>query len=128
MHHSYRENGARKSVIQAGGCCHSDLNGLLGFTKASAKWYMGCGRFLEEKTCKDCSQPVWEMLARQSSDMMVFYCDQGIKGYDALDDDPMKEALTCDLVLCVDCEGVRRVTFEKETTGCSGRRLRQRNV
>ena len=51
---------------------------------------------------------------------MVFYCDEGIKGFHAPEEDPMKGELTCDLVLCPQCEAKRRVRFEKEGRG-SGR-------
>jgi hypothetical protein len=40
---------------------------------------------------------------------VVYYCHEGIKGFDATDDDPMKSALTCDLILCPKCEAKRRI-------------------
>ena len=44
---------------------------------------------------------------------VVFYCDEGIKGFSAPDDNPMKEELTCDLILCPQWEAKRRITFDK---------------
>jgi hypothetical protein len=53
----------------------------------------------------------------QSHKAVVFYCDEGIKGFDAPSNDPMKEELTCNLVLCSPCMVIRRVSFEKEKAG-----------
>jgi hypothetical protein len=44
---------------------------------------------------------------------VVYYCDEGIKGFDAPDDDPMKSALACDLILCPKCEAKRRIEYNK---------------
>ncbi len=62
------------------------------------------------------------MVTKTSSRARLFYCDQGIKGFDAPDDDPMKEELTCDLVLCPPCEGKRRINYDKVNTGRGGQR------
>ena len=62
------------------------------------------------------------MVTKTSSRAMLFYCDQGIKGFDAPDDDPMKEELTCDLVLCPPCEGKQRINYDKVNTGRGGQR------
>jgi hypothetical protein len=109
-------------TVQLGGCLHCDLNGLLSFTKSNAKWYMEPNRFLANMYCKDCHMSVANMVTKTSSRAMLFYCDQGIKGFDAPDDDPMKEELTCDLVLCPPCEGKRRINYDKVNTGRGGRR------
>jgi hypothetical protein len=47
---------------------------------------------------------------------VVYYCDEGIKGFDAPDDDPMKSALTCDLILCPKCE-YNKVNSERQSGG-----------
>jgi hypothetical protein len=44
---------------------------------------------------------------------VVCYCDECIEGFDAPDDDPMKSALTCDLILCPKCEAKRRIEYNK---------------
>jgi hypothetical protein len=44
---------------------------------------------------------------------VVYYCDEGIKGFNAPDDDPMKSALTCDLILCPKCEAKQRIEYNK---------------
>ncbi len=70
----------------------------------------------------DCKIAVTEMSSngpRQKA--VVFYCDQGIKGFGAPQDDPMKEELTCDLVLCPQCEAKRQMTFEREDSARLGR-------
>jgi hypothetical protein len=60
---------------------------------------------------------------------VVFYCDQGIKGFDAPEDDPMKLELVCSLVLCAQCEALRRISFESANIGCGGgRRNRSRQL
>jgi hypothetical protein len=109
--------------VKPGGCLHCDLSELLSFTKSGAKWYMVPNRFLAGKDCTDCNTPVEQIVPKAPSTTMIFYCDQGIKGFDAPDDDPMKTALTCDLVLCPQCESNRRIKFDTEnTSGHGGRR------
>ena len=109
--------------VKPGGCLHCDLSELLSFTKSSAKWYMVPNRFLAGRHCTDCHTPVELIVPKKPSTTMVFYCDQGIKGFDAPDDDPMKTALTCNLVLCPQCESNRRIKFDTEnTSGRGGRR------
>jgi hypothetical protein len=72
-----------------------------------AKWHMDSGRYLVVgKNCKDCQMPVVQMVPKPPSTAMLFHCDRGIKGFDAPDDAPMKEELTCDLVLCPQYKGV----------------------
>jgi hypothetical protein len=44
---------------------------------------------------------------------VVYYCDEGINGFDAPEDDPMKSALNCDLILCPKCEAKRRIEYNK---------------
>jgi hypothetical protein len=108
--------------VKAGGCRHCDLGELLSFTKAEAKWYMQPNRYLAGKHCKDCQKPVVDMEPKPRSKTLLFYCDQGIKGFDAPENDPMKAVLTCDLVLCQQCTDVRRIEVEKENTKRGGRR------
>jgi hypothetical protein len=68
-------------------------------------YHMRPNKFLEDHSCLDCKTVVTEMSStgpRQKA--VVFYCDEGIKGFGAPQDDPMKDELTCDLLLCL---GVR---------------------
>jgi hypothetical protein len=113
--------------VKPGGCLHCDLSELLSFTKSGAKWYMVPNRFLAGRHCTDCHTPVEQIVPKKPSTTMVFYCDQGIKGFDAPDDDPMKTALTCNLVLCPQCESNCRIKFYTEnTSGRGGRRQSRR--
>jgi hypothetical protein len=48
-------------------------------------------------------------------------CDEGLKGFNAPANDPMKAALVCDLVLCSPCEALRRITFEAKNESHGGR-------
>ena len=104
------------------GCRHGDLEALKSFTRADAAYYIRPNRFLEAVDCLDCAKSVVQMLmGAQGQKAVVFYCDEGIKGFDAPSDDPMKEELTCDLVLCPPGEAIRRISFEKENAGRGGR-------
>jgi hypothetical protein len=79
-------------------------------------------RFMETIGCLDCAVSVVNMLLGvQSHKAVVFYCDEGIKGFDAPSDDPMKEELTCNLVLCAPCMAIRRISFYKKNAGRGGR-------
>jgi hypothetical protein len=106
------------------GCRHGDLAALKSFTRAEAAYYIRPNRFMEAIGCLDCAISVVHMLVgAPSQKAVVFYCDEGIKGFDAPTDDPMKEELTCDLVLCPPCMAIRRISYEKENDG-RGRRGR----
>jgi hypothetical protein len=65
----------------------------------------------------------------RSQRAVVYYCDEGIKGFDAPGEDPMKSALTCDLILCPNCEAKRRIEYNKADSGrqsSGSRRSRQK--
>jgi hypothetical protein len=114
------------------GCRHGDLDALKSFNKASTTYYTRRNRYLEKMDCLDCGDPVVALLVGAPKQKpVVFYCDEGIKGFDAPINDPMKQALTCNLVLCPPCEAQRRTTFEQEDTGRGGRgrkRTRQQSA
>ncbi len=106
------------STIKFCGCRHGDLGALKSFSKAGALYYLRPNKFLDQRGCLDCKLSVVEMkTVSKSLRAVVFYCDQGIKGFDAPDDDQMKSELSCDLVLCPQCEATRRLTFETMNDG-----------
>jgi hypothetical protein len=117
------EDVAHEQVRTAGtmhvsGCRHGDLNAMKSMAKAEALHYIRPNKFLVDKGCLDCEKMVVDMQPAASNQRIVlYYCDQGIKGYDAPDDDDMKLELVCNLVLCAQCEAVRRVAFEKSSEG-----------
>ena len=105
-------------TIKFCGCRHGDLSALKSFSKAEALHYIRPNKFLDQKGCLDCGRLVVEMKpVAKGLRAVVFYCDQGIKGFDAPDDDQMKLELSCDLVLCPQCEATRRITFETKNDG-----------
>ncbi len=107
--------------IQLCGCRHGDLSVLKSFVKAEATYYTRPNRYLEGKGCLDCKRAILDMKpATSRQKAVVFYCDEGIKGFDAPDDDPMKAQLTCNLVLCPQCEAIRRIAFERGNEGRRG--------
>jgi hypothetical protein len=107
--------------VQWCGCRHGDLSVLKSFVKNEATYYTRPNRYLEGKGCLDCKCEILDMRpATTSQKAVVFYCDEGIKGFDAPDDDPMKAKLTCNLVLCPQCEAIRRIAFERGNEGRRG--------
>jgi hypothetical protein len=70
---------------------------------------------MEGMCCLDCplAVPNIESNARGQR-AVVYYCDEGIKGFDVPDDDPMKSELTCDLILCPKCEAKRRIEYNNK--------------
>jgi hypothetical protein len=103
------------------GCRHGDLSSLKSFTRAEVRYYTSPNRFLAEEGCLDCKMGVKLMKSSAGNrSAVVFYCDEGIKGFGAPDDDPMKAKLTCDLILCPECEARRRVTYEMKDSGRPG--------
>jgi hypothetical protein len=109
-----------KTTIHFCGCRHGDLGALRSFTKAERSYYTRPTKFLEGRGCLDCQKAVIELKPVASSQPVVYYCDEGIKGFNAPNDDPMKSALTCDLVICAQCEATRRKTFEIGSSGRPG--------
>jgi hypothetical protein len=92
---------AEETVMHMCGCQHGDLSALRSFAKAIAKYCTRPNKFLEGRSCLDCKVTVTNMESTgHSQRAVVYYCDEGIKGFDAPDEDPMKSALTCDLILC----------------------------
>ena len=123
------EGGA---VIYLCGCRHGDLNAIKSFTKAEAAYYGRPNKFLENRICLDCKRAVRDMKpgGRQQK-AVVFYCDEGVKGFSAPDEDPMKGELTCNLLLCPPCEAERRIKFDKGDSGSTGhgrKRVRRQAV
>jgi hypothetical protein len=121
---------ASKTVIQLCGCRHGDLDALRSFAQSYAKYYNRPNKFLEGRTCLDCKLTVTDMTnSKKNQRAVVFYCDEGIKGFDAPDDDPMKEELTCSLILCLQCVLKRCIKFNLEIEGRPGNgRKRNRRV
>ena len=77
---------------------------------------------MDEKCCVDSRRMAVAMKeVSKCLRAVVFYCDQGIKGFDAADDDQMKLELSCDLVLCPQCEATRCLTFETMNVGQQSR-------
>jgi hypothetical protein len=115
------ENGTSqpgKAVLQDTTNTPQVANETLGevksFAKAMAAYYSRPNKFMEGTCCLDCRLAVPNMernaLGRRA---VVYYCNEGIKGFDAPDDDPMKSELTCDLILFPKCEAKRRIEYNK---------------
>jgi hypothetical protein len=121
---------AKEAAVGRCGCRHGDLSAIRSFGKAEAKYYIRRNKFLEGRSCLDCKLAVTNMESTaRSQRSVVYYCDEGIKGFDAPDNDPMKSALTCDLILCPPCEAKRRVEYNKANSSHQSdgvRRSRQR--
>ena len=117
-------------VMHQCGCRHGDVGALRSFAKADAKYYSRQNKSLEGKSCLDCKLAVRKMESKAGSQRaVVYYCDEGIKGFDAPEEDPMKRELTCDLILCPNCEAKRRIEYNRADSGgrSSGvRKSRQR--
>jgi hypothetical protein len=112
----------RQQTAMLCGCRHGDLGAVKSFSKAEATWYSRPTRFMETIGCLDCAESVVQMLeGAKSQKAVVFFCDEGIKGFDAPANDPMKDELTCNLVLCPACMAIRLISFEKEKAGRGGR-------
>jgi hypothetical protein len=89
-----------------------DLSEVKSFAKAMATYYSHSNKFMESRSCLDCQLAVTNMESNAHGRRAVVYsCDEGIKGFDAPDDDPMKSALTCDLILCPKCEAKRCIEY-----------------
>ncbi len=110
-------------TMHVSGCRHGNLDAMKSITKAEASHYIRPNKFLENRGCLDCQKKVVDMQPATSNlHSVLYYCDQGIKGYDAPDNDDMKSELTCNLVLCAHCEAVRRTAYNM--SGGGGRRKR----
>ena len=105
---------AKETAIGLCGCRHGDLGEVKSFAKAMAAYYSRPNKFMEGRCCLDCQLAVTNMESNARGwRAVVYYCDEGIKGFDAPDDDPMKSELTCDLILCPKCEAKRRIEYNK---------------
>ena len=105
---------AKETAIGLCGCRHGDLGEVKSFAKAMAVYYSRPNKFMEGRCCLDCRLAVPNMESNaRGQRAVVYYCDEGIKGFDAPDDDPMKSELTCDLILCPKCEATRRIEYNR---------------
>ena len=105
---------AKETAIGLCGCRHGDLGEVKSFAKAMAVYYSRPNKFMEGRCCLDCQLAVPNMESNaRGRRAVVYYCDEGIKGFDAPDDDPMKSELTCDLILCPKCEAKRRIEYNR---------------
>jgi hypothetical protein len=106
---------AKETAIRLCGCQHGDLSEVKSFAKAMVTYYSCPNKFMEGRCCLDCrlAVPNIESNARLRG-AAVYYNDEGIKGLDAPDDDPMRSAITCcDLILCPKCEAKRHIEYNK---------------
>jgi hypothetical protein len=104
----------KETAIRLCGCRHGDLGEVKSFAKAMATYYSRPNKFMEGRCCLDCRLAVPNMESNaRGRRAVVHYCDEGIKGFDAPDDDPMKSELTCDLILCPKCKAKRRIEYNK---------------
>jgi hypothetical protein len=122
-----------ETVVRRCGCRHGDLSAIKSFAKADAKYYIRQNKFLEGRSCLDCKLAVISMTGNaRGQTAVVFYCDEGIKGFNAPDDDPLKSSKICDLILCPQCEAKRRLEYNKADLGHQSnsgvKRSRQRTV
>jgi hypothetical protein len=102
---------AEETAIRLCGCRHGDLSVVKSF---AATYYSHPNKFMEGRCCLDCQLAVPNMESNaRGRRAVVYYYDEGIKGFDAPDDDPMKSALTCDLILCPKCEAKQRIEYNK---------------
>jgi hypothetical protein len=86
-----------ETAIRLCGCQRGDLSEVKSFTKAMATYYSRPNKFMEGRSCLDCQLVVTTMESNVCGQhAVVYYCDEGIKGFDAPDDDPMKSALSLD--------------------------------
>jgi hypothetical protein len=107
-----------ETVMHLCGCRHGDLSALKSFAKAIAKHYTRPNKFLEGRSCLDCKVAVTNMESTgRSQHAVVYYCNKGIKGFDAPYEDPTKSALTCDLILCPNCEAKRLIEYNNADSG-----------
>jgi hypothetical protein len=114
---------AKETAIRLCGCRHGDLSEVKSVAEAMATYYSRPNKFMEGRSCLDCQLGVTNMESNACGRRaVVYYCDEGIKGFDAPDDDPMKSTLTCDLILCLKCEAKRRIEYntvnsERQSSG-----------
>jgi hypothetical protein len=113
-------NGQVKTTVtmHVGGCHHGNLNVMKWMKQAEALYYIRPNKFLENTGCLDCTKRIVDLQpAASNTRVVLYYCDQGIKGYDAPDDDEMKAELMSNLVLCAQCEAVQRIAFDASSGG-----------
>jgi hypothetical protein len=105
---------AKETAISLCGCRHGDLGEVKSFAKAMATYYSRRNKLMEGRCCLDCWLAVPNMESNAGGQRaVVYYCDEGMKGFDAPDDDPMKSELTCDLILCPKCEAKHCIEYNK---------------
>jgi hypothetical protein len=77
---------AEETAIRLCGCRHGDLSEVKSFAKAMATYYSRPNKFMEGRCCLDCRLAVPNIDSNACGQRaVVYYCDEGITGFDAPD-------------------------------------------
>jgi hypothetical protein len=114
--------------IKCQGCVHCDLLELRVVEQRHVPTYLKDNAFLAAATCAGaCHKALRDIYAAAPRDI-IHYCDTGKKGFDAPDDEALKQSMECGLMLCLPCYEERRLQYEMETGAANGgRRISRRS-
>ena len=112
------------------GCIHHDLLELKVMEPVQIRHYIRPAQFLETATCAGNCKRVMRAIYRASPKANFYYCDETLKGYYALENDPTKAGMECLLVLCSACHAMRGVQYAQanEQAGAVKRRSSRRGT
>jgi hypothetical protein len=118
-------------VLKCEGCVHCDLLELKMMEPNRIKHYLKRHEFLERAQCAgDCAKSI-KAIHTVAPKSHIYYCDEGKKGFDAPEEDPLKMFLDCGLVLCLACHGTRSAAYDlansKDGAGGPPRRISRRH-
>ena len=90
-------------------------------TPAQYLWFATCAG--------DCKKPIRDIV-EESSKESLYFCDIGLKGFYAPDDDPKKASMECEMILCVPCHAKRQVQYAliQNDNGTANRRSSRRGI
>ena len=107
----------KRSKSDIFGCRHCGIMEIKQMSKADVTFYSKETRFLCGRVCMDCDIDI----TNTSLSKEVYYCDDGLKSFNAKKGNPEKEKLKCDFVTCQKCYQILMANYDVKY-GRQGRR------
>jgi hypothetical protein len=101
------------------GCAHGGLVTMQQMQPYDTKHYLGEGKYLHKKNCKDCKKSLAALFEHSKQKTVFYYCQVDYNLTELTDDDAKAET-PCATILCIECYFARE-TKKNETAGTTRR-------
>jgi hypothetical protein len=102
------------------GCTHGGLVALQQMQPYDTKHYLGAGKYLHKKTCRDCSTSLVSLFEQSKRKTIFYYCQVDYNMTELTDDECGNADHPCATILCIGCYFARE-TKKNEGAGTTRR-------